>query len=59
MKWSKSDINHIRVSLDRCNAQQLANELGAAKNNMKKKIQEIKARERISKLSDWVRHRRA
>lgn len=55
MKLSKSDINHIKVSLGRCNAQQLANELGAAKESVERKIQEIEAKERLAKLSEYVR----
>ena len=58
MNWSKTDINHIRVSLDRCNAQQLANELGAAKNSIKRKIREIEAKERLAKLSQYVKRYR-
>lgn len=55
MKWSKSEVNHIKVSLERCNAQQLANELGAAKESIERKIREIKAKERLAKLSQFVR----
>lgn len=57
MKWSKSDINHIKVSLNRCDAQGLASELGAAKKVVEKKIQEIKARERLSSLSEYVKNK--
>lgn len=55
MRWTKAEINHIRVSLDRCSAQELADELGMAKESVKKKIQEIKADQRLAKLSQYVR----
>lgn len=55
MDWSKEEVNHVRVSLDRCDAQGLGNELGKAKNNVVNKIREIKNKDRISKLCKWIR----
>ncbi len=55
MHWSKVEINHIRVSLGRCNSQQLANELGRAKENVEKKIREIDAKRRLAKLTQYYR----
>jgi len=47
---SKSDINHIRTSLSRCDAEGLARELGRAKEKIEAKIREIREEERISKM---------
>ncbi|KXB01629.1 hypothetical protein AKJ41_00845 [candidate division MSBL1 archaeon SCGC-AAA259O05] len=53
VRWTKSEINHIKVSLGRCNAQQLANELGRAKENVERKIREIEIKERLARLSTF------
>lgn len=58
MNLSKAEINHIRVSLGRCNAQQLADEIGTAKEIIERKISEIKAKERLAKISQYVRRKR-
>ncbi|KXB07401.1 hypothetical protein AKJ54_00285 [candidate division MSBL1 archaeon SCGC-AAA382K21] len=55
MNWTRPEINHIKVSLDRCDAQQLSNELGRAKENVEQKIEEIKANQRLSRLSQYVK----
>lgn len=59
MKWSKSEINHIKVSLDRCDSQQLADELGAAKESIERKIREIRAKQRLARLAKYVRRKRS
>lgn len=59
MEWSKSEINHIKVSLDRCNAQQLADELGAAKENVERKIREIRAKQRLARLAEYIRKKKS
>lgn len=59
MEWTDTEINHIKVSLDRCNSQQLANELGRAKENVERKIREIKLKQRISRLSQFVKDRKS
>lgn len=55
VKWTKAEVNHIKVSLGRCNAQQLANELGRAKENVERKIREIEVKERLARLSTFGR----
>lgn len=50
--WSKTEVNHIRVSLGRCDAQQLSNELGRSREKVKLKIREIKIKEKLSSLSE-------
>lgn len=55
MKWTKPELNHVRVSMDRSTAQQLSNELGRAKEDVEEKIREIEAKERLSKLTQYVR----
>lgn len=57
MNWSKSEINHIRVSLDRCDPKKLSNELGTARESVEKKIKEVRAKERLSRLSEYVKER--
>ena len=57
MNWSKSEINHIRVSLRRCNPDGLADELGRAKENVKQKIKEIEMKQKLSKLSEYAKDR--
>ena len=51
MKWSKTDINHIKVSRDRCDAQGLANELGTTRESIVQKINEIEAEERLVNIT--------
>lgn len=55
MYWSKGEINHIRVSLGRCNSQQLADELGRAKVNVEKKVREIDAKRRLAKITRYYK----
>ncbi|MFP4005538.1 MAG: hypothetical protein ACLFUR_02325 [Candidatus Hadarchaeia archaeon] len=57
MNWSKSEINHMRVSLDRCDSKKLSNELGAAKESVEKKIREIEAQERLSRLTEYIKNK--
>lgn len=57
MKWTKSEINHIKVSLARCNAEDLANELGRAEENVKRKIREIGEKQRLAKIAQSVKQK--
>ncbi len=59
MEWTDTEINHIKVSLDRCNSQQLADELGRARENVEKKVREIKLKQRVSRLSQSVKDKKA
>ncbi len=58
MKWSKSEINYIKISLHTCNAQKIADELGRAKENVEKKMKELDAKERLANLCEFVRNYR-
>lgn len=51
MYFSKTDVNHIRVSMKRCSVQELADELGFAQQHIKDKIGEINAKDRIGNLA--------
>lgn len=53
--WSKTEINHIRVSLDSSDARQLSNELGRSRERVKEKIREIEIKERLAKLSEYAK----
>lgn len=55
MKWSKSEINYIRISLRSCEPQKIADELGRARENVERKMHEIDAKERLAKLCQFVR----
>ncbi|KXA94544.1 hypothetical protein AKJ65_04110 [candidate division MSBL1 archaeon SCGC-AAA259E19] len=55
MEWTDSEINHIKVSLSRCNIQGLANELGRSKESVRAKIREIKAKKNLSKLCEYAK----
>lgn len=57
MNWSKSEINHIKVSLARCNAEELANELGRAEENVERKIREIGEKQRLAKIAQYVKNK--
>ena len=53
MKLSKTDVNHIKVSRDRCDAQGLADELGATKESILQKINEIEAEETLVRITQY------
>lgn len=53
-RLKKYEVNHIKTSLERCNAQGLADELGRAKETIEKKISEIRESERIENISRYA-----
>ncbi|KXA93684.1 hypothetical protein AKJ38_03640 [candidate division MSBL1 archaeon SCGC-AAA259I14] len=53
-----SEINHIKTSLERCDPQGLANELGRAKVTVKSKIRELQESKRIEKMCQYAREKK-
>lgn len=51
MNISHEDMAHIRTSMDRLSADELASEIGLTKHFVEKKIRELKLIERIRNLA--------
>ena len=45
---SPAEVDYIRVSLDRCSVDEMSSELGRAKSTVKRKVDEIKAKQENS-----------
>ncbi|KXA93069.1 hypothetical protein AKJ66_02830 [candidate division MSBL1 archaeon SCGC-AAA259E22] len=53
------EVNHIKTSLKRCSAQDLADELGRAKETVNRKIREIRENQRIENISQYARKKKS
>lgn len=53
------EVNHIKTSLQRCGAQGLADELGRAKETIKRKIGKIRTNQRIENISLYAREKKS
>lgn len=56
---NRSEVNHIKTSLSRCSAQDLADELGRTRRTIERKLVEIRENERIANIGRYAMRKKA